>query len=97
MYSLSDYFEMIRDQVRMDAYVQALPDGDLAHILIRLLPLLRQSDFAAETLIPTLQQRGAGTGHAEAVAHIAQNIRDIEYENAAIIAAEVLADLGGQG
>jgi len=75
----------------------ALPDGDLAHILIRLLPLLRQSDFAAETLIPTLQQRGAGTGHAEAVARIAQNIRDIEYENAAAIAAEVLAELGGQG
>ena len=74
-----------------------VPEGDLAHILVQLLPMLRQSDLAAETLIPTLQQRGAGTGYVESIARIAQNIREIEYENAAALAVEVLAELGGQG
>jgi CheY-like chemotaxis protein len=55
---------------------------DLAAALTTLLPLLQESDFAAEDLVPSLLEVAVGHRHEALVQQIALDIRQVEYEKA---------------
>ncbi|MBT1064668.1 response regulator [Bowmanella sp. Y26] len=63
------------------------------HELNRLLPLLQQSDFAAEQYLANLISLAQDTPFAEQLATINQRVGDIEYEKAASMAGQLIEQL----
>ncbi|GAA0362779.1 hypothetical protein GCM10009092_28980 [Bowmanella denitrificans] len=61
--------------------------------LVKLLPLLQQSDFAAEEQLAQLLALCQQTEYAEKLEEINRRVADIEYEKAATLASELLASL----
>jgi predicted ATPase/signal transduction histidine kinase/DNA-binding response OmpR family regulator/HPt (histidine-containing phosphotransfer) domain-containing protein len=66
---------------------------DLAAALTTLLPLLQESDFAAEDLVPALLDVAIGHQHEAIVQQIALDIRQVEYEKATSQTIHVLQQL----
>jgi hypothetical protein len=58
-----------------------------------LLPLLQESDFAAEDLLPALLELASQHPQAQAVEQIAAEIRQVEYEKAASQTVQLLQQL----
>jgi two-component system sensor histidine kinase/response regulator len=65
----------------------------LTEALTTLLPLLQESDFAAEDLLPALLEVGAVHPQAAVVEQIAADIRQVEYEKAASQTVQLLQQL----
>lgn len=65
----------------------------LAEALTVLLPLLQESDFAAEDLLPALLEVAAAHPQALVVEQIAADIRQVEYEKAASQTVHLLQQL----
>jgi len=65
----------------------------LSDALTVLLPLLQESDFAAEDLIPALMQLASGHPQAAIVEQITADIRQVEYEKAASQTVQLLQQL----
>ncbi|RVU33543.1 response regulator [Rheinheimera riviphila] len=65
----------------------------LTEALTTLLPLLQESDFAAEDLLPALLEVANNHRHALVVEQIAADIRQVEYEKAAGQTVQLLQQL----
>ncbi len=64
--------------------------NDLDAVLQALLPLLRESDFAAEELVPALLELGRPDPCWPQLCQIADEISDVEYERAAVHCQQLL-------
>ena len=65
----------------------------LTEALSALLPLLQESDFAAEDLLPALLELASQHPQAQAVEQIAAEIRQVEYEKATSQTVQLLQQL----
>ncbi|MEZ5509850.1 MAG: response regulator [Gammaproteobacteria bacterium] len=63
--------------------------SDIRTLLEQLVAHLRKSDFAAEELVPALLRMTRDTTFADAAEQIAHSIADIEFEQAAALAAQL--------
>jgi two-component system, sensor histidine kinase and response regulator len=64
-------------------------------VLVQLLPLLKNSDFAAEHYFDTLHSLVANTEYVSQVGELVWNVEEVEYERAAIIAQDLLDKMQG--
>lgn len=67
--------------------------GHLTEALTTLLPLLQESDFAAEDLLPALLEISANHPQAAVVQQIVADIRQVEYEKATSQTVQLLQQL----
>jgi hypothetical protein len=65
----------------------------LTDALTALLPLLQESDFAAEDLLPALLEVATDHPQASVVQQIAVDIRQVEYEKATSNTVQLLQQL----
>lgn len=65
-----------------------------AHLVAQLLPLLRDGDYAAATVLDRLDALLAGSGHAALLAAIRRQFDDLETEQAAALAERLGVALG---
>lgn len=75
---------------RMPAQAEKITYSSLDAVLQSLLPLLRESDFAAEELVPALLELGRPEPCWPQLCQIADEISDVEYERAAVHCQQLL-------
>ncbi|WP_306519991.1 response regulator [Rheinheimera sp.] len=77
----------------MPAQAQKTGFVSLEAVLQALLPLLRESDFAAEELVPALLELGRSQQCWPQLCQITDEISDVEYERAAVHCQQLLQQL----